>query len=86
LRFKAIDSRIIVEAAMNAPRRPTLPQWKIDLVKAAMTFIEGETGGPVAATTIGKRIPSMSMADIHIAMKYLEAERRLARAHSSKPK
>ena len=39
-----------VEAAMNAPRRPTLPQWKIDLVREAMKVIEGEKGCPVTAT------------------------------------
>jgi hypothetical protein len=46
LRLKAIDARILfVEAAMNAPRRPAFPQWKIDLVRDALTFIEGEMGG-----------------------------------------
>jgi hypothetical protein len=41
LRLKAIDARILfVEAAMNAPRRPAFPQWKIDLVRDALTFIE----------------------------------------------
>ena len=50
LRLKAIDARILfVEAAMNAPRRPAFPQWKIDLVRDALTFIEGEMGGPVMA-------------------------------------
>jgi hypothetical protein len=81
LRLKAIDARIFfVEAAMNAPRRPAFPQWKIDLVRDALTFIEGEMGGPVMAATIAKRIPSLSMADIQKAMKYLEAQRRLARS------
>jgi hypothetical protein len=75
-RLKAIDARMLfVEAAMNAPRRPAFPQWKIDLVRDALTFIEGEMGGPVTAATIAKRIPSLSMAE----MKYLEAQRRLAR-------
>ena len=32
------------EAAMNAPRLPTLPQWKIDLVREAIKIIEGEKG------------------------------------------
>ena len=45
LRFKAIDARMIfVEAAMNAPRSPTLPQWKIDLVQAAITCAPTCTG------------------------------------------
>ena len=35
---------------MNAPRRPTLPQWKIELVREAMKVIEGEKGCPVTAT------------------------------------
>ena len=56
------------------------PQWKIDLVRDALTLIEGEMGGPVTAATIAKRIPSLSMADIQKAMKYLEAQRRLARS------
>ena len=64
---------------MNAPRHPVLPQWKIDLVKEAMTSIEGEMGSPVTATAIAKRVPSLSMDAIRLAMKYLEAQRRLAR-------
>ena len=48
--------------------------------KRPLTFIEGEMGGPVTAATIAKRIPSLSMADIQKAMKYLEAQRRLARS------
>jgi hypothetical protein len=31
---------ISVEAVMTAPRRPALPQWKIDLVR------EASVGGP----------------------------------------
>ena len=53
---------------MNAPRRPTLPQWKIDLVRAAIKIIEGEKGRRVTAAMIARRIPSFSMADIEIAM------------------
>jgi hypothetical protein len=68
-----------VEAAMNAPRRPTLPQWKIDLVREAMKVIEGEKGCPVTATMIARRIPSFSMSDIEVAMKLLEAQQRSER-------
>jgi hypothetical protein len=64
---------------MNSPRRPTLPQWKIDLVREAISFIEGEMGSAVTATMVAKRIPSLSIADIEIAMKLLEAQRRRAR-------
>jgi hypothetical protein len=64
---------------MNSPRRPTLPQWKIDLVREAISFIEGEMGDIVTATMVAKRIPSLSIADIEIAMKLLEAQRRRAR-------
>ena len=54
---------------MNAPRRPTLPQWKIDLVREAIKIIEGEKGRRVTAAMIAWRIPSQfSMADIEIAM------------------
>ena len=53
---------------MNAPRRPTLPQWKIDLVREAIKIIEGEKGRRVTAAMIARRIPSLSMADIEIAM------------------
>ena len=56
---------------MNAPRRPMLPQWKIDLVREAMKFLQEEKGGPVTAKMIARRIPSFSMADIEIAMKLL---------------
>jgi hypothetical protein len=28
-----------------------LPQWKIDLIREAVKFIEGEIGGTVTATT-----------------------------------
>ena len=80
LRFKAIDARMIfVEAAMNAPRSPTLPQWKIDLVREAIRIIEGEKGRRVTAAMIARRIPSLSMADIEIAMKRLAAQRRRER-------
>ena len=61
---------------MNSPRRPTLPKWKIDLVREAISFIEGEMGSTVTATMVAKRIPSLSIADIEIAMKLLEAQRR----------
>ena len=59
---------------MNAPRRPTLPQWKIDLVREAIKIIEGEKGRRVTAAMIARRIPSFSMADIEIAMELLEAQ------------
>jgi hypothetical protein len=36
-------------------------------------------GGTVTATMVAKRIPSLSIADIEIAMKLLEAQRRRAR-------
>jgi hypothetical protein len=42
---------------MNSPRRPTLPQWKIDLVREAISFIEGEMGSTVTATMVAKRSP-----------------------------
>ena len=42
---------------MKVPRRPILPQWKNDLVREAIKFIEGEMGGTVTATTVAKRIP-----------------------------
>jgi hypothetical protein len=54
-------------------------QWKIDLVREAISFIEGEMGSTVTATMVAKRIPSLSIADIEIAMKLLEAQRRRAR-------
>ena len=57
------------EAAVNAPRRPTLPQWKIDLVREAIKIIEGEKGRRVTAAMIARRIPSFAMADIEIAMR-----------------
>jgi hypothetical protein len=59
---------------MNAPRRPTLPQWKIDLVREAIKIIEGEKGRRVTAAMIARRIPSFSMADIEIAMELLEGQ------------
>ena len=64
---------------MASPRRPTLPQWKIDSVREAISFIEGEMGGTVTATMVAKRIPSLSIAEIEIAMKLLEALRRRVR-------
>jgi len=45
---------------MNAPRRPTLPQWKIDLVREAIKIIEGEkgrSGGQFSAGGDGGRNP-----------------------------
>ena len=54
---------------MNAPAS-TLPQWKIDLVREAIKIIEGEKGRPVTAAMIARRIPSLSMADIEIAMTF----------------
>jgi len=57
---------------MKARRRPTLPRWKIDLVREAIRFIQDEMGGPVTAKLIARRIPSFSMADIEIAMELLE--------------
>ena len=41
---------------MNAPRRPTLPQWKIDLVREAIKIIEGEKGRRVTAAMIARKI------------------------------
>jgi hypothetical protein len=70
---------ISVEAAMNAPRRPALPQWKIDLVREAIKYIEGEIGGPVTAKMIARRIPSFSMNDIETAMNLSAAQRRRQR-------
>jgi hypothetical protein len=64
---------------MKVPGRPTLPKWKIDLVREAISFIEGEMGSTVTATMVAKRIPSLSMADIEIAMKLLDEQRRWAR-------
>jgi hypothetical protein len=49
------------------------------LVREAISFIEGEMGSAVTATMVAKRIPSLSIADIEIAMKLLEAQRRRAR-------
>jgi hypothetical protein len=60
---------------MNAPESP-LPQWKIDLVRGAIEFLEDEMGGPVTAKMIARRIPSFSMADIENAMRFLKAQRR----------
>jgi hypothetical protein len=60
--------------AMKARRRPTLPRWKIDLVREAIRFIQDEMGGPVTAKVIARRIPSFSMADIEIAMELLEGQ------------
>ena len=64
---------------MNAPRSPTLPQWKIDLVQEAIRIIEGEKGRSVTAAMIARRIPSLSMADIEIAVRLLRAQRRQER-------
>jgi hypothetical protein len=77
VRSKAIGARILfVEAAMNAPRSPTLPQWKIDLVREAMRVIKVEKGRRVTAAMIARRIPSFSMVDIEIAMRLLRAQQR----------
>ena len=77
MRSKAIGARILfVEAAMNAPRSPTLPQWKIDLVREAMRVIKVEKGRRVTAAMIARRIPSFSMVDIEIAMRLLRAQQR----------
>jgi hypothetical protein len=54
---------------MNAPRSPTSPQWKIDLVREAIRIIEGEKGRRVTAAMIARRNPSLTMADIEIVMK-----------------
>ena len=70
---------IFVEAAMNAPRTPNLPQWKIDLVREAMRILEGEKGRRVTAALIARRVPSLSLADIEIAMNRLSAQRRRER-------
>ena len=59
---------------MNARRRPTLPRWKIDLVREAIRFIQDEMGGPVTAKVIARKIPSFSMADIEIVMELLEGQ------------
>ena len=61
---------------MNAPRSPTLPQWKIDLVREAMRVIKVEKGRRVTAAMIARRIPSFSMVDIEIAMRLLRAQQR----------
>ena len=50
---------ISVGGRLNAPRRPTLPQWKIDLVREAIKIIEGEKGRRVTAAMIARRIPSL---------------------------
>jgi hypothetical protein len=77
LRFKAIDARMIfVEAAMNAPRSPTLPQWKIDLVQEVIRILEGEKMLRVTAAMIARRIPSLSITDIDIAVRLLQAQDR----------
>ena len=52
-------------------RPPTLPRWKIDLVREALKFVEGEKGGNVSASKLAKRIPSLPVADIEIAMTFL---------------
>jgi hypothetical protein len=70
---------ISVEAAMNAPRTPNLPQWKIDLVREAMKIIEAEKNRPVTAALIARRIPSLSLADIENAVKLVRAQRRRER-------
>jgi hypothetical protein len=71
-RFKVIDARLIsIEAALNAPRSPVLPQWKIDFAREAIKIIEAEKGTPVTAAMIARRIPSLSMTDIEIAVRFL---------------
>jgi hypothetical protein len=64
---------------MNAPRHPTLPQWKIDLVREAIRIIEGEKGRTVTAAMIARRIPSLSLADIEIAVRLSRAQGRRER-------
>ena len=59
---------------MKAPRHPTFSQWKIELVRDAIKFLQDEIGDPVTAKMIARRIPSFSMADIEIAMKLLEGQ------------
>jgi len=67
---------ILVEAAMNAPRSPTLPQWKIDLVQEVIRILEGEKMLRVTAAMIARRIPSLSITDIDIAVRLLQAQDR----------
>src|SRR3954447_22201816 len=43
------------EAAMNALRSPTLPQWKIDLLQAAIRILEGEKVRRITAAMIARR-------------------------------
>ena len=61
---------------MNAPRTPALPQWKIDLVREAIRILESEKGRRVMAAMIARRIPSLSLADIDIAVRLLRVQDR----------
>ena len=63
---------------MNA-RDPPLPQWKIDFVREAKRILENEKRRTVTPEMIARRVPSLSMADIDIAMKRLAAQRRRER-------
>jgi hypothetical protein len=69
---------ISVEAAMNAPGLP-LPQWKIDFVREAKRILEEEKGRNVTAKEIKRRVPSLSIEDIEVAMTLLKAQRRRER-------
>ena len=45
----------------------------------AIEFLEDEMGGPVTAKMIAKRIPSLSLADIENAVKFLKERHRTER-------
>jgi hypothetical protein len=49
------------------------------LVQAAIRILEGEKVRRITAAMIARRIPSLSMADIDIAMNRLAAQRRQQR-------
>jgi hypothetical protein len=68
-RFKAIDARIIsIEAGYAGARSSTLPRGRL-ILREAIKFIEA--GSEALQNTL------ISMADIEIAMKLLEAQRPL---------
>jgi hypothetical protein len=64
---------------MRTPRSPILPQWKIDLVRGAIEFLEGEKREPVTAEMIAKRIPSFSLSNVENAIKFLKERHRTER-------
>ena len=63
----------------DLPAHPILLQWKIDLVREAIRILEGEKGCRVTAALVAKRIPSLPLPDIEIAMNCLAAQRRRER-------